>query len=900
MKVEFLSAVRSTPRNRTTSLSRTRTSTSVNNSEPLGPIVRISFKGNEKNYAQFASIAPEDKGMGIPEYNRGGLAVVAQEAPDSWAKNLKADVRTFLPYHSYNNPNGGIKVLKVPYGQDGKPLTSADPSLFKTKPVDYVLEDGEKFVIQSAPNGGKSKYVVLERLDDIKGSVSRISDRALKEETIGYQLFKAILPNKGKGVTRYIMHTQEMAKFPQAYDGNSGAYGAYGAYSNKGVAGAYSTGAYHAGTSDGFYADNARAIADALPKLNTEKHGFYNPANIWAHDRVAFPIINEVANRSAAGNKYYNGLRMHGTYHNPGRAYQGVYDDALQFLRIVGSSNDDLKAIQSHPAYDRIKEIDEKRLKGTVTKEEIQEASELLDPILGRFKDSKGTYNLTKIPLVSTMVNPHNTSSGTVSQYYGKEMMNHNSYDIAGGLTDDFASVRTINITNGSTPANLRIDDESANFGRGNNGLTANKAGFTTYKPVIENGEIKNIDEILKAKENNKRWLLDLIGNADKGDGKLERLFFSEEQLSGKRPSSVVGQLSPYQEGDRLFMGWGRPDPQKGFPTTFEGFLKYLQDPTVSEETKKHTKLIVGAGADTWQKDARDWKNIQKLIDKIQKLDNGKYRGNVMYVNGLFPNRLVACADFSCFTSVFEPCGITPFESFSSGTPVISTNTGGAGEFVFNYDATKGAVNSETGFLTEGPYLRNPEALGITQEQLKDDKTAFRIVDDARRAKTSDEVAECFKQAVSLDTKNYRQMSINAFLQKVDWHENAAYNGGVSANTRYMRDCFQIDELTFKPISGLERNTNPLKRLLGSFNEVAQKTQMRVIESIDSAKATKVGKVITGVGILLVAAGTGAMVYLNNKKAKNKENKTVYPSFRTNTPQPLNNYNKPTTFSKFG
>jgi len=905
MKVEFSSKLHSIHPNRNVSLSRAKKSVSLNNSEPLGPVVRISFKGNNKNYGQFASIAPEDKGMGIPEYNRGGLAVVAQEAPESWTKHLNADIRTFLPYHSYDNPTGQVKVLKIPYGPDGKPLPSADPKIFQSRPVDYSLEPGERFVIQSAPNSGKSKYIILERLDDVKGSFTRISDTDLKEATVGYQLFKAELPNGGKGVTRYIMHTDALAKFPKAYDG-----GAYGAYSNGAYAnGAYSnaSGAYRAGTSDGAYADNARAIADALPKLNKEKYGYYNPANIWAHDRVAFPIINEIANKSASGNAYYNGLRMHGTYHNPGRAYQGTYDNPLEFLRILGNSTDDLKAIENHPKYERLKALDEKRINGQMTKEDIKEASEILDPLLGRFKDSKGTYNLTKIPIVSTLINPYNTSSGTVSQYYGKEMMSHNSFDIAGGLTDDFASVRTINITNGSTPANLRIDDPNANFGQGpepKNGLTLNKKTFTTYKPIIENGEVKNLDEILAAKESNKKWLLNLIGNTDEKDPQaLAKLFFEEEKLKGDSPSGVLGKLSPYQEGDKLFMGWGRPDPQKGFPTTFEGFLKYLKDPSVSEETKKHTKLIVGAGADTWQQEARDWKNIQRLVKEIQELDGGKYHGNVMYVNGFFPNRLVACADFSSLTSVFEPCGITPFESFSSGTPVLSTNTGGAGEFVFNYDAAKGTVTKETGFLTTGPYLRNPEALGITKEELAklDGNKAFNLVDDARRAKSSEEVAERLKNAVNLDAENYRKMAINDLLQKVDWHENAAYNGGVSANTRYMRECFHLNESTLQPLPGYERNMSPLKRLVGSIVALVKDIQDKLPESATSGKSTKLGKVITGVGVVLVAAGTGAMVYLNKQKAKVASvasQPIATPSFKTSKPAALS-IDKPAAFSKF-
>ena len=68
MKVESITTrVYSIPQTKTKNQS---ISASLNNSEPLGPIVRISFKGNaEKNFKQLISYSAEDKGLGLPEYN---------------------------------------------------------------------------------------------------------------------------------------------------------------------------------------------------------------------------------------------------------------------------------------------------------------------------------------------------------------------------------------------------------------------------------------------------------------------------------------------------------------------------------------------------------------------------------------------------------------------------------------------------------------------------------------------------------------------------------------------------------------------------------------------------------------------------------------------------------------
>lgn len=925
MKIDFSSSrLHTPPMYRSVGLVNANKTTSVKNSEPLGPIVRISFKGNpEKNYKQTASIAAEDKGLGLPEYNRGGLGVVAQEAPASWAKHQGMDIRSFSPYHSYDNTDGGIKVLKIEY-KDGKRVDAMPPALFKTVSPNYQLQEGERFVIQSKPSNGLSKFVELEHTG-IKGTVKRLSETELAQKEIPYHLFKVINLPTQDGVTRYIMHTQDMAQMAQSY-GSGDSYGAYGAYGN----GAYKNGAYTAygggGCTDLAYADNDKAVIDALPKLNKKEFGDFNPANIWAHDRTAFPLISEIADRSAAQDSYFQGLRIGGTYHNPGRSYQGAYGNPFEFLRLVASPKD-IEELQKHPDFEFLKQADIAMRTGKASIEDVAKANKILKPFLEPFIDDLGTYNMTMIPIRGTQANPHNIISGTVSRNYGREMMNHNTFSIAEGLTSKFASTVTVNITNGSTPANLRLDDPNAGFGRGNNGLTANKAGFKTYKADIQDGVVKNIDEILEAKKNNAKWLINLIANCDDKDPEaLQKLFFDNESIHPQkgRPSTVLGKLSAYQEGDKLIMGWGRPDPQKGYPTTFEGFLKYLKDPSVDENLKQHTKLLVGAGADTWPDDARDWKNIQKFIKEIQELDNGKYKGNVMYVNGLFPNRLVGCAHSSLFTSVFEPCGITPLESYAAGTPVSSIRTGGAPDFITHYDAQKGLVTNETGFLTKGPYLRNPENLGLTPTQLKDIKPEdmFSVIDDCRRTIASDEIAQCIKDSVSLNDENYKKMTINAFKQLVDWNENAAFNGGDSATTRYMREFWHLDEKTLSPILGLERNKKPLNRLVGHFGdsikttieaipqklkehtenisniieptvENIQKTVKTTIEETTKTIANagsktsfgKTGKLITTAAIGLVAIGSTVMYFIKTPKEKTIKDKT-------NINSPLSN-NKP-------
>ena len=419
-------------------------------------------------------------------------------------------------------------------------------------------------------------------------------------------------------------------------------------------------------------------------------------------------------------------------------------------------------------------------------------------------------------------------------------------------MTRKLAEIKTIDITNGSTPASLSLNDPNANFcQRGEiNGLTMAKAGFTPYeyKPVITDGKLvsDNIDEVLKAKKANTKWFLDSLSNAYEIGGKnaVIKMFFSDNQI--KKGATVLGHLSGYKDGDMLFMGWGRPDRQKGYPSTFQAFLDFLKDPNISKEVKQHTKLIVGAGV--WDENARDYGWVKDIIKKIEEVDGGAYKGNACYVNGFFPNRLVGCATYSIFTSRYEPCGITPLESFASGTPVVSTRTGGAPDF----------VSASRGYLTKHAYLRSVEELGLEASELagKSAEEITNTIDAKRMFSNASEVRECLIAATTdYGKETYAQMVKDAITQKIDWHENGAFNGGKSANERYMTEVFEVD----KGMSA--RSRNPLKRIKGRSFGIADTIQKGV---------TKIrNRWIKGmliVGTLVASAGTAGYIYLNRNK----------------------------------
>lgn len=1017
------------PQIRATSIKRNDNVNSSNQTMPVAmnlaaPIVKsgviLTFTGNDsKNIHQFLSYAPENKRFGVKAYNLGGLGVVAQEAPASWRTKVGADVRDFAPYHSFNNPDGGVTVVKITKNEKGiyndrypaESFISAKQNETLEEVAKRVkLEEGERlaYAIRLQPDDKGISQII--RLEDagVQGSFKRAANKSIADtQDVTYRLFRAVdiadtvditinnlkkktltkitqnitdeiaapinekykedlakakekdiqlttearkkydaekakspfhpiheneiaiqtkikneikeklateeikkridtvynetinseafqnelksikaAPEVSERNAAYFIHTKDLAKFDTAYGSGGKGYSAYGAY---GTTGSYSTGAYSTGggnfvSTNIAYADNNRALVEILPKLNTEAHGFYNPANIWLHDRPAFITMNAIADASHFGNDYYNGLKVHGTFHNPGRDYQGAESNPFEMFKMLARP-EDIETLKKHSQLEKLKKI-EARWGKEWDKAPLSEknfANQILRPFMANFLDDYvdtandvRTFNISMTPIAGTNINPRNMSGGTVSVNYGKEMKSLETPDIAQYLTTKLAATKTIDITNGSTPANLRLDDPTATFCQGNNinGLTELKEGFTTYK---YDPKLNNLDEVLNAKKSNTKWLLNSLGDAfEKGGAEgITKMFFTDKQIS-ENNASIIGHLSKYEDGDMLFMGWGRPDPQKGYPSTFQAFLDFLKDPKIDSEVKKHTKLLVGAGV--WENDARDYTWVQDIIRQIGELDGGIYKGNACYVNGFFPNRLVGCATYTIFSSRFEPCGITPLESFAAGTPVISTKTGGAPDF----------ITAARGYLTKNPYLRNPESLKIDPAKLagKKPEEIGNIIDAERMFANASELKECIISATSdynlkpQDGKiaKYAEMVKDAITQKIDWHQNAAYNEGKSANERYMTEVFEVDK-------GLEgRNFEKLKRLVGEFGTAIE----------DGAKKlrNKWTKTIIGTGIAIAAIGTAAYAYM---KRDDKKTQTNTQAPQTSTTTVINNKQQNTT-----
>ncbi len=825
----------------------------INLARPVNFSRALSFTGNpSKNQKQIASIAPEYQDFFDVIYKEGGLGNVAGEASVAMKTHGGADIRTFIPYHTQDNLEGKLKIKRMIPGETFDTPNGKIPA-YKFEAVDsnYQLKDDEEFVVHVKQEPGKpAAYKVIEDTG-ISGKVESIKPDLSGVDETPYRMFKAKAAGKKEDQDVYLMYLPDTARFPKVYGKGledlikekeeeakkAAAAGeevkkdgvnveGYGATTGSG-AGNYADG--RAVFADIAYANFDRAVMDALPKMNNEKFGNYNPASFWLHDRHAFPSAKQMFEESHSDeNSYWNGIRAHSTFHNPGRGYQGVYRNPFDFLRIVGTKAD-LEELQERPVWKNILEANktiedakeaarEKQTelwKAKASPEEIQKAGfdinnnpaidekglkkidDMLQPILGEYVDSLGTYNMCKIPVVFTKADPDMFSAGTVSKYYGKEMRDPQTEEIAYGLTKDFMSIEKymVDVVNGSTPANVNLNQVgilAPNPTFVNGFTTEINNGFKPYPELVKDaqGAVQNIDAVYDVKQSNKEWFINTVAKATKeGNQALLDLFYDKKQVA--QGATVLGGLSEFKEGDQLFISWGRPDKQKGFPTTMESFYQYFSNPDISDDMKSKTKVLMSAGPwPTKEKDPelnKEWEAVQQTLKQIQELDGGKYKDNIVFVNGFFSNRIGMFSDWGVVTSEYEPCGITPLEAFATGTPVLSNRTGGSPDFIEPYNGSN--AETSTGFLTKTAYKVNPEVIGAAVG------TMGEYLEQARRKSLGGQNAENIKQAMELSInkpEDYKKMARNAISLKIDWHENNAFNGGKSAIQRYFQDAWHI------------------------------------------------------------------------------------------------------------
>jgi glycosyltransferase involved in cell wall biosynthesis len=806
----------------------------------------ISF--GHRNIHQIAEFTPECTGTGLPEMAQGGEGVVGFELGESLNKYEKVngksvDDRKFFPIWNHANPQGRPKFL-IHVGVKTEDLPDTMPAnMFKNG--DFIGQTKEEYaaihnfspedldyVVQSKPNGdgpkALSRYNILEPTS-AKGVIEFPSSVTLGEiEKVPYQVFKLSennpsyvkFANKGHN---YFIYTPEWARTAKPYS--------YDCFGNSSF------------DAEIVNSNGMRALAKILAtQMDTDEFGYYKPASFIAHDRPASTFMVHIANMSASGNREVNGMKAHKVEHNPSFDYQGRTYNPFQMISVVGNEKD-IEKLKKHPQYSVVAKA---FYNGGLDSPSLSErekliAKSVIEPYIAPFRDYFGGYNITKIPIVGVKRNPENFSLGSVSWHFDQEMRSPQTPDAAKGLTGDYASIETKPVANGVTIANLRFDERDVQFGRGDNGLSKPEStkGFTPFKY-----DGTNINEVLKAKEKNARWLTNLMWKAgEKGQNELNKLFFNKDQiLSGQK---VMGYLSPIKDGEILIFGLGRPDTQKGFPISTGSVLHFFKRKDIPQEMKLKVKFLFGAGK--WNEGHPHYKAIEKDWKEICELEGGIYKHNFAYIDGFTPNRLNACSHYGSYTSEYEMFGITPIEAKAAGSPSSVTATGGF------LDYTVDGVN---GFTTKDVVMGKPEVYGLTYSDSPE------ALEKARIQHQIPQVSDNYKRMIELYTNDhdgYVKMCKRNLEEKVDWHNNSGYNNGKSANRRYLDEIFESNK------GWKSRFKGRMNRLAGSWGDVKDDLEAAVKNT-----KSRPARVVLGFALAMFAIGSGIYSYIiyDNLKAK--------------------------------
>lgn len=816
------------------------------NNSPKANLHVISF-GNRYVH-QIAEFTPECTGNGLPEMAQGGEGVVGFELGESLNRHemimgQHVDDRRFMPIWNFNNPHGGHKFL-IHKGIKTEDLPDTmRANLFVSGRIGQTKEDLARalylkpedidYVIQSKPNGSGvnalSRYNILVPTS-IKGTVKCPSNIHIGEmEEIPYQLMQMAehQPSYVKFANNshnYFIYTPELARTSKPYS--------YDCFGNTPF------------EAEIINSNGMRAWAEILEsKMDTEEFGHFKPASVVCHDRPASAFMVHLANMSAQGHKELNGMIAHKVEHNPSWDYQGHTYDPFKMMSVVGTEQD-MEILRNHPEFHIVRKAfyNGGLNSSALTEEERLIARSVIEPFVAPFRDYFGSYNITKMPIIGVRTNPKNMSLGTVSWGYDREMKSLETPDAARGLTGEYASIETKPVANGVTVSNLRFDERDAQFGQGDNGLSLpkNTKNFTPFK---YNGH--NIEEIIAAKEKNAEWLTQLMWKAgQKGQDALNKLFFNEKQIS--EGHEVIGYLSPLKKGEMIILGLGRPDTQKGYPISTGAALHFFKREDVPKELKLKTKFLFGIGL--MDKNHPHYKMLINDVKEICELDGGIYKHNICVNRGFTPNRFNACAQWGGYTSMYEMFGITPVEGKASGSPSSVTATGGF------LDTVKDGV---TGFTTKDPVMGAPERYGLTYESSAEE------LERARIKHQIPQVSDNYKRMIEMytyDRQGYIEMCKRNIEEKVDWHENKAYNHGMSANRRYLDVIFGSEQGWGARFKG------KMKRLVGEFGLLPEKLENMV--SITRSTPTRV-ILYTAIGV--VAAGSAIYMLITNYKHNNEK-----------------------------
>ncbi|MBE7706443.1 MAG: glycogen synthase [Cyanobacteria bacterium SIG30] len=769
----------------------------VNNASKVGSM--ISFAGGKTNQvAHLISEGALSKG--------GGVATVINDWIKQWGEykpqnGVPTQHNFFIPY--YNGDviveNGEVQVHPVTLEENG------------TKSTYYVADVDDITKVK----GNKGKKFKLE---EVTTGIIRENDTTTGEaKDVEYKIFEAtdavpkeFLP-EGNTARVFMVAVPKTASMSKQYAKRGGDF------------------AYVGGELYENYAQFAKATIEGMPNMGSD----IDPRNIVIHDWHPSAAAKFIQDQANAGVDMYQDVNIGYIIHNIGRGgYQGLGSSEFDMFKAL-ATEDEFKAVVGSKEF--------KELTLSRGPETPKKWGEFWKKLMPNMVDEKGTINPSMIPI--KLAETGYVSMAGVSPSYVEECAENPEF--AEGLTKALKVLRDngqlIGVTNGlAKPSReLQISPNAAKYYNEKffENATIKYADGTLVKPMKTfdpvNVDIKEVDEVKKYNKYN--FIERLVKYKDIEE--LPENMSREDVVAGVtkgKPANITSTLNEdtlksLEEGNpKLFVSWGRGDFQKAFDEVLDGIIKYVK----SDEDDGKSIFVICGGLQPGE----EGDNIKKIIKEMAQMP--ELKGRFAYIDGWGPaDAMASAADFALFPSRFEPCGLTPQETYARGGLVISSNTGGMKKTVIDYTENP---EKATGFRTKnGFYYIDPEKIrdkelektpaGAKLIQVRDN-TASRIKSDIetenkKRARyglaeeivsdkkimemakesgeykkavrayrddvMSSEIATTIAKATNLDSSAISKMRLNAITREMDWHNNVDTNDGKSAMERYEEHFFK-------------------------------------------------------------------------------------------------------------
>jgi len=834
----------------------------VNNTPVSQPIeqpakmTKLSFRGGKAEHV--LHIVAEKP----PYSKKGGVATVANDyvtLPIVDA-NTNGTAAFAIPYYNgtltYDESGALIKdvgVLTVPDSlPEGHPLKGKEG-----KPI-YTGQDLDKKPLVEVLKGTEGKdFWILEEV------ASKTMEWGF-DEAVPIKLFR--VPNTND----FMVYTEGTASMKVPYEG-----GGYATSSKP----------FAASWQGDTYARFNKAAVELMQDLSNNMKDF-DPGTVVCSDSQASYVSHFMAQRSAAGEEYFQVKKPTQVLHNGGDGYIGMTSPRNMLVNLTNKQELE-KIVNSTEYLDALRKGEEDqfilKLLGDILETDQKSVSALDVPIF--------YANHGYVPMIST-----------VTEKYADAVVDNP--EIAPSLGRKLKQLRDkgrfIGINNPLNDPNLAADKPLPGFMPGYGVGAKVKLSDGTevdVKPfrAFDSDKLTDLAHVKEVKNENKMNIFDRLSGKYDGADKFALVVAGKDGASVK----VHGGINPKYiekikngEDVRLFVSWGRGDFQKAQDTVMDAFVKYV------ELTGDENAVFISGGA--LEEGTPDATVIKNKIDELIK--NPKMEGRFAFMEGFAPGlALASAADMAILPSRTAPCELTDLEAMRKLCTPNVTNCQGLAQKNFdpegkNADAANAYVTQHEFFMTEEEALaattataaavtafttlkskltseiktkfKNRTGSEITDEQLKaslqKDEKYQKALKALRDDIVSNELAANMKRKKEETVETAQKILKNQAEMKTSWENNGHLSKtNQSSGERYRNEHFKKQG---EKISEKEALQDKIKNKVNEFIKKAKGDEPggKDIKSKSSSM-----KKYLGIGAAIIA-GLGIGYYFFNKKSEQK------------------------------